>query len=200
MKEGTKPVNFELALDTAKIIQRDSLANTIHQKDSLNQLSDKQEKEICDLIMYLTNHMIIRMNMDVNRKIMLFEFEFRKINYDSLDFYHFREITSSKAFGEMNDKYIMAAKIFPDWRGNKVTRSENKYDLVQQSDGQEPDEVLRKAWENSNFIIRYHFPAPVKSCSNKLFQTSNDGKTLTYNQTLLNLYRNNPSTAVAVEY
>ncbi|HEX3008475.1 MAG TPA: hypothetical protein VHO90_12765 [Bacteroidales bacterium] len=199
-KDSLKPVFYEMAFDTLLKITKDSLYVSIQKGDSLNQLTPKQEKMVGDLTYYLFRKALVRLNMDINKKVMLFEFEFRNVSWDSLNHFNIAAFKKGGELAAINEKYTSLTDLFPEWKGNTITRSNNNLNVTDVKGAAEPDEQTKKAMKDSYFIVRYYLPSKVRKCNNSLYKKINSGTTLEFNHSFYDMFKGKQSVSAVITY
>jgi hypothetical protein len=200
-QKDLKPVFFEVAADTLDFIQKDSIRLGVEKKDTLNILTPEQEVFIGDYIYYISQHLIINMNIDVPNNIMSFGFEFRNISLDTLDYYEKILINLPHDFDIAESTIWVLDKGIPSWNGNTIERSDYNFALDDSKKVTELDDQTKEAMKKSYYIIKYHFPSVVKKCSNSQYKIENDGKSVVFKQSLFDMLTDKPdvSTKIVIE-
>jgi hypothetical protein len=199
-QKDLKPVNFEIAVDTLAFINKDSLIHGITKKDTLNQYTLEQETVFGSYIYYVAQHLIFKMNIDIPNKVMLYGFELKNLSWDTLDFYQKTIKNSAPDYDMAKSTMWDLDKGIPYWDGNSVERSNFNFALSDYKEGQELDEQTKEALKNSYYIIKYHFPAPIKKCTNSLYKIEKDAKTVEFRKSLYEMFTQNTDITAIINY
>lgn len=199
-QKDLKPVSFKIAVDTLSFVKKDSIIQGITKKDTLNLYTPEQEQNYGSYIYYITQHLVVKINIDIQNKEMLYGFEFNGLSYDTLDYYLEIFKSYSTDFDLVKSTMWDLGEGIPSWNGNSIDRSNYNFAQSGDDEGKEVDDMTKEAMKNSYYIIKYHFPSSVKKCSNSLYKSENRRKILVFKQSLYDIQTDKINLSTKITY